>query len=541
MKKNVASFFCVAIIVAVVFASIFATQSFATLNDVQQDNIQTIFCVGTKSDCVRYVTNDLLSEDGKFSGPQDFAVTNDGCIYLLDTQAKRIICSLSNKSTVKEAIELPSSQHPSRIWCFNNYIYVLDTVLDKIFTVCLDDFSLETVYLPSSLRAMFIEELYADEHGNIVIVEENNGITNNYYLINNTIVRSRKTDYYVSIVDDNATINLGSRRWIIEGIKNSFVQIAGFDSSNNLYLVVREHLPESSVIISELSIRKYDQKGKQLGCYLVNQDNWTAFPWRCAKATADGRIILMECKPAIVECNEITLVNQYVSKLQQHQIDSEIVRGTLPNKNSVKSSISLTRAQVKSRANSMINMSWTLQRSNRVAPTNATIPPYILSYSVPASGLQVTGIPYCWGGMNGHVNSGSSAYMKRFSSMITTSYGSNLYCAGNINSSQNYVPGTAGLDCSGFVGCAYGFSQKQNAAWFLNSYGTTIPFSSLEQMDMLVKSNHIMLFYSVSSSGSYTVYDATTTSSSGTRIDKASMRTESASYINGFTAKTPWN
>lgn len=48
-----------------------------------------------------------------------------------------------------------------------------------------------------------------------------------------------------------------------------------------------------------------------------------------------------------------------------------------------------------------------------------------------------------------------------------------------------------------------------------------------------------MLFISKSTSGNYTVVDATTTNSSGSRIDKVSVRTETSSYVNGFIAKTP--
>ncbi|MEG1560594.1 MAG: hypothetical protein RR398_07040, partial [Clostridia bacterium] len=68
---------------------------------------------------------------------------------------------------------------------------------------------------------------------------------------------------------------------------------------------------------------------------------------------------------------------------------------------------------------------------------------------------------------------------------------------------------------------------------------TTVILSNIKSMDFLAKSNHIMLFISKSTSGNYTVVDATTTNSSGSRIDKVSVRTETSSYVNGFIAKTP--
>ena len=128
------------------------------------------------------------------------------------------------------------------------------------------------------------------------------------------------------------------------------------------------------------------------------------------------------------------------------------------NTASAKSASYATRDTALARAYNMQIYSWYYDASaNYTAPTTIKTSPVQLTSS--NSGYQ-TGIPYCWGGMNG-IDTGTytgstSQYMKNFSDALSAGQ-----TAGNINTANaSYVSGTAGLDCTGFVSAAYQFTVK---------------------------------------------------------------------------------
>ena len=485
---------------------------------------------------LRYVDTLALKDTGDFAGPQDFAVSDSGDIFLLDTQNKRIFCSTPLDSST---IDLSYTEFPTRLWWFDNILYVLDRSKDVLVRLDLMTDTIDTIVLPDTLEAMFIEELYMNDDGKIVVVEESFGKTNNFVINGSSLVRSAVT-HNIQISDNSVSVQLGSNSWQID-ISNSFIQVAGVDASNNLYLVVNEYVPNSSVTLFESTVRRYDSNGVLTGISLLNRDNWVATPMRYAKVNANGDAFALHCNEDSVVVSNVAFGLRYVSRMKQLEAVAAIIskeQSVLPTK----SVTTLSREQVRTRAVTMANTAWLLQRANRVYPENAAPPPYILLAQVPTTGLSMTGIPYCWGGMNGCDNAGTAEYMKSFASRITARYGDNLYAAGNVrNAGLGYISGTAGLDCSGFVGSAYGMTVKRATSWFLSNAGTVINRSELQPMDMLVKDGHIMLFVSVSTSGTYTIYDCTSTDSTNARVDKVSLRTEPLSYVSGFTAKTPWN
>lgn len=133
-----------------------------------------------------------------------------------------------------------------------------------------------------------------------------------------------------------------------------------------------------------------------------------------------------------------------------------------------------------------------MQAGNKVAPSSSvTLASYVTNAS---AGSSMSGIPYCWGGMQGNQNLGSEINYTKFKTVIATSYGSNLYSAGNVNCTGNYKSGTAGVDCSGFVGCAFELTSKKNSEWFRDSFGSIVEGENYQSMDVMAKSGHVMLF-----------------------------------------------
>ena len=125
--------------------------------------------------------------------------------------------------------------------------------------------------------------------------------------------------------------------------------------------------------------------------------------------------------------------------------------------------------------------------------------PYYISQAV--VGAELTGIPYCHGGLNGYENISATDFRyQRFEDLIDVEYSTGKwYVAGNINH-VGYIRRTIGLDCSGLIGSAYGNPEKLSV-YGIKKYGHVVEdFSQLQPMDALVyisesgNSNHCMLF-----------------------------------------------
>ena len=105
----------------------------------------------------------------------------------------------------------------------------------------------------------------------------------------------------------------------------------------------------------------------------------------------------------------------------------------------------------------------------------------------------MTGIPYDWGGFDGIDSHSYNATWTGFLDAVNKG----AY-TGNVNSQAGlgYVPGTAGVDCSGFVQSAYNIQDyKQSTSSLLNKYFTTINLSDIKHMDILDKpGDHVVIF-----------------------------------------------
>lgn len=156
--------------------------------------------------------------------------------------------------------------------------------------------------------------------------------------------------------------------------------------------------------------------------------------------------------------------------------------------------VQITRGEADARALSMINLTWVYSKT-----TNSAInPKYAYAVTSPKQFINVTtaqavGIPYNWGGLDGLDSNSYNAPWTSFTDAINKG----AY-AGNINSSGGigYVPGTAGLDCSGFVQAVFNIRDyKQSTSSLLTNYFTKINLSDLKHMDILDKpGDHAVIF-----------------------------------------------
>lgn len=155
---------------------------------------------------------------------------------------------------------------------------------------------------------------------------------------------------------------------------------------------------------------------------------------------------------------------------------------------------SITRSDAEQRALNMINLSW-----NYSADKNGTLPSgYSASITQPSqftnlTSVTATGIPYDWGGQDSlDSNSYDSPWGNFIDAVNKGAYTGNV----NTEAGYGYIPGTAGIDCSGFVQAAFNVKDsKLSTSSMFDTYFTKINLNDIKHMDILDKPyDHVVIF-----------------------------------------------
>jgi hypothetical protein len=130
----------------------------------------------------------------------------------------------------------------------------------------------------------------------------------------------------------------------------------------------------------------------------------------------------------------------------------------------------ISRGEAEERALKIINLKW-----NYLSSRNGVIDPQYKDIVWQPSQLHgitdklMRGIPYNWGGFDGIDSKSDDAIWTNFNDAIARG----AY-AGNVNTDYNYgyIPGTAGIDCSGFVQATFNIksSNKLSTSTMFDKY-----------------------------------------------------------------------
>lgn len=297
-------------------------------------------------------------------------------------------------------------------------------------------------------------------------------------------------------------------------------------------------------ILDGISYRTYTANGELVGYAEETYEDQAMYLCDISKVL-NGELFRAKCDNETYSIDKVVF-GEYVEHRAEKTFEDDHTHATR--------SLSFTepnlfREEVLANADAMLNLTWTVKSTSNVTNTSTiTVPEYFRGKKLrgAAVGTSFTGIPYCWGGMNGVSDAGTSEYLKSFISRINA--GS---CAGNVNCTGNYKSGSAGVDCSGFVALCYGMTTKRNTSWFKNSFGHTLSsYSDLQPGDYLVKvtadnGNHVMLVYQPASTigGDILVAESTTrvSDSTGMKTNGTVKTWRPYSYYCNFTPKTAWH
>lgn len=488
---------------------------------------------GEKYDAVGY----LDSEENN-AGPESFAVRN-GNVYVLDSVKNRIIAKEADNTRF---IPISGINHPDHLALAGDRICVIDE--NSIKVISLYGNSISEMSLPSNIKAIDIFRLY--------------GSSNELYLLTHDL-ECYKTDllsfkwemaYNIEVegcFEQVETLLLSGSKVDIKVGSTSLVQYLQH-TENEIVVGVYEFVPYLPVIETEYTVRKYDMQGQLKGCTVIN--NLEAYSIPNTIVSVDpytGDVYTMLCREDGVYITKPNFRMEYRSHMDELTEIAEKIVGSngkdFPMRYSTVTS--KTRAQVKNRAEAARDHVWTVTARNKQSGTHITVPQYVLDTD---NNDTVTGIPYCWGG---YFLDFETADDDGFDDIIADSTGGNTYHY----LGHGQVPGTAGLDCSGFVSYAYHVSRYNTEGLtgfghyiYGNQSNSTLPtcsFGSIKYMDFLVRysdnatNNHVMLLYAKMSDTSIKTIESTTAQAS-TGIEGVKHRNLSIDDLSGYRLRTPY-
>ena len=478
-------------------------------------------------------------ERGQTYGTDGFTIVN-GKPYLLDTLNCSIITTDGNSES-KYCLE--GTKYPVDVIYNNEHFYVLDMWGSECTILTYDScFKLESISKTVHMDP-YTMEITSD--GKVMLLGENKAMAlkgEDLISVGAGVKTSRK---------DNSTITLSidDYTWNINAGLNSFIKYVSH-KDDILYYERCQIVDGCSELIGELSLECINLSGNLVSYMRIEKNQDSHIPFVYFKQI-DGISYYLSVSEAETILSTVSLDSKIDSKFEEclkKAEESKEAVNNLENTRQMTYYANVTRSQAFTRAMNIINTgtTWQLKYQNTVIPSAyqsyITLPDYILAIKNSGAldnggySMQV-GTPYCWGGFDSIYTSNNPGY-STFSAAINAGY-----VAGNVSSAYSYkVPGTAGLDCSGFVSAVYAFTSKQGTGALASNLNSVSSTSNLASMDCLVYSGyHALLFSSWvnQSTGQFVLCESNNPSDYD---DRAATRTKYISnYVgNGYSMKTGW-
>lgn len=307
----------------------------------------------------------------------------------------------------------------------------------------------------------------------------------------------------------------GNETWIqaapvkVNGIIST-AQAAGADRDGNIYLLV-ESVRDGGKIAVAASVYKFVRHDRNASIYVpvsrfdVPLKPYRTLPARYVRVNSVGDVWITRINAGetvwIMKAEEASIVGalDYIERSDlAARIPEDFLALTQPDETiffETTSTYSTTREDILKRAEEFVTMEWIFERKNALPPSgndaqcrkrrgSAWIAPYRLR--IKSEGDVVDAMPYRWGGwdsVDGFIN----AIQKSAGDTCTCRDSSLSYCV---------VPGSKGIDCSGFVTRAWFESpRKKYGTSTLAEISTEKDWRDLKCGDILNRSGkHVRLF-----------------------------------------------
>lgn len=289
-------------------------------------------------------------------------------------------------------------------------------------------------------------------------------------------------------------------------------RIIGSTGKGDFFIMVLELVGKTSLIFDQ-KILRFDSEGKLLGQARIPQeqimplDNDTAL-------SADGNVFVLMPR---WESLDILQLN-FFEKLEPLVITEEKTGNLEATAQQTTSSLNaMTRSQIASIANSYTNSAAYINSISINGVCSGRVKPRYFG-----SANWYPSVPYSWGGSDNPSEFAAKMNLGNQSKIAGHAAGYYASCT------------PAGVDCSGFVGRAWGLSQHpfSTSSVVSSGYAYSIDWTILRQGDALnLAGTHIMLFDRSADANSAYVWEATTDADSRGWTDRAVYHTRTWSYL----------
>lgn len=411
-------------------------------------------------------------------GPQALSVGPSGEVYLLDSVNRRIHVIV--QGSVQRTIDLPGAVYPREISALPQGIFVLD-VPDRILHLDVNGSLIAARRMPAGVSVARVlrvggaagmpalwtgttEELPLAALPAQVDLDARKGVGRNG--IAGPDGRRWLADGFggggtLHTVDGRTSAAITVRSYLGEA------RLVGFDAAAQPYLAVDDVSSSGSAIVVEQTIRRFDANGAQSGIARIPWESFAISPRRAVEVMPDGTLYVMVPAADRVSVYHVSMGTTVASRLP-----ATAARAATPGGRAGMASpladVLRDRKTTNTRAirNTEVNWVWhnTYDKYSNGASRGTNTPkPAQLSVT---DGSGVVGVPYDWGGFDSpayadgagsHSDSQPWTQFDGATGAVNYYYPNNGPLMGNTNGSGNYVGGTAGIDCAGFVYSASGY------------------------------------------------------------------------------------
>ncbi len=521
----------------------------------------------------------VLSEiEGSTSqGPESLAVSPNGDIYVLDSIQNQILVVKDGK--VQKTISLPFVTNPLDILVFKNHIFLLDSD-PVVYETTLEGQIVKEYPLPEGMGSLLVHRL-AVSNGHVVLWTLNyheisldnmpekltledlekksnkNGVANtNGQRFSGSFIDWKRGE--ISSNDDKVKIPIEMNQAF------GSVTITSYDQANNIYAVVEELADPSPVVLTEVTIRRYNKKGEMTGIVKYPTEEMVSYPYRPVDITPSGKVYLLVPSKKEVKIYETKLSHSYVNNLEQRREDAVQKYMLEKGMNSYGTFVGnpYSRSATRDRAYQMADLTWNWDPSKfdylnngTYRPSDAPRPTQLSS----SSSHSTTGIPYLWGGWDSLWSKTDGSPWTTFSSSLTYYSNKGPLIGDTSGAGPVYYGGKGtGIDCSGFVSAAadtYSFSSSKPGTSQLNSDGINVydqvgnnvtfsSYSGMQPMDFFVSSSHVFNYdyRALDGTGVYTVESTVGKANvSGDNMQGAKRYFRPWSNFSGYEHNTWWS